>query len=404
MIFPLTKWSADKTGLFDQLSPESLKSWQQVKLKTVIDYARRYTLFYREKLGNETELSELPVTYPSDLANEPLKFLAIPQNEVARVTTFANSGTTASRKRIFFSKGDLERTKEFFSVGMSAIVNSGDKVQILISNKTENSLGSLLAESLAELGVKSEISGTIKNVHQAIEVSRNADCLVGMPAEILYMSKIDPEMRPRSVLLAADIAPQSAINKIRNSWKCKVFTHYGHTEFGYGCAVDCGYHDGLHLRGADLIFEVIDLQTNKPAKPGKSGEITITTLSNEAMPLIRYRTGNLAKMLTEPCKCGSSLHRLGTIEGRILDNITVTGGNTINICQLDNLMFENPEIRSYNAIFLKNENVLRLIIDSETRIDIEKLSALLPDELKIDVKYNSTDPFIKRQKRKITII
>ncbi len=67
-------------------------------------------------------------------------------------------------------------------------------------------------------------------------------------------------------------------------------------------------------------------------------------------------------------------------------------------------MFENPEIRSYNAIFLKNENVLRLIIDSETRIDIEKLSALLPDELKIDVKYNSTDPFIKRQKRKITII
>jgi phenylacetate-coenzyme A ligase PaaK-like adenylate-forming protein len=401
---PVTKWLADKTGLSDLLSPESLKSWQQEKLKTVIDYARHNTRFYGKKPGSETELSELPFTFPSDLAREPLAFLAIPPHEAARVTTHANSGTTALCKRVFFSGGDLERTREFFTIGMSGIVDSGDKVQILISNETENSLGRLLAESLVEPGVKSEISGTIKNVHQAIEVSRNADCLVGMPAEILYMSRIAPEMRPRSVLLTADITPQPAAQQIRDSWKCDVFTHYGHTEFGYGCAVDCRYHNGLHLRDADLVFEVIDSQTGRPARPGESGEITITTLSNEAMPLIRYRTGNIARMLTEPCRCGSPLHRLGAVEGRIQDNITVSGGNTINICRLDTMIFENPAVRCYNAIFHKDKNVLRLIVDSDTGIDQGELSARLPDELKVEVKYAAVDPFFQRQKRRIAII
>lgn len=400
---PVTKWLADKTGLSDLLSPESLKSWQQEKLKAVIDYARHNTRFYSEKPGSETELSELPFTFASDLAREPLAFLAIPPHEAARVTTLANSGTTALCKRIFFSSGDLARIKEFFTVGMSGIVDSGDKVQILISNETENSLARLLAESLVELGVKSEISGTIKDVHQAIEASRNADCLVGMPAEILYMSRTAPEMRPRSVLLTADITPQSAAQKIRDSWKCNVFTHYGHSEFGYGCAVDCGCHDGLHLRDADMLFEMIDSQTGKPVKPGKSGEITITTLSNEAMPLIRYRTGNIARMLTEPCRCGSLLHRLSAVEGRIQDSITVSGGNTINICQLDKMIFENSGVRCYNAIFHKKNNILMLIVDSETMIDKEELSASLPDELKIEVKYGVVDPFFQRQKRRIAI-
>eukprot|EP00825_Cyclidium_porcatum_P007863 TRINITY_DN13946_c0_g1_i3.p1 TRINITY_DN13946_c0_g1~~TRINITY_DN13946_c0_g1_i3.p1 ORF type:complete len:295 (-),score=25.51 TRINITY_DN13946_c0_g1_i3:50-934(-) len=279
------------------------------------------------KLHSTKNITELPFTFPSDIANDPFAFLSIPQSLVARVTTLANSGTTLLKKRIFFSKADLERTVNFFATGMKTMVHKGEHVQILISNRTENSLGSLLKNSLLRIGVSSEITGTIKTANAAIKASKDADCLIGMPAEILYMSRVEQNLRPKSVLLTADYVPQSVIESIRETWKCNVFSHYGHTEFGFGCAVDCEQHNGYHLRDADFIFEIINPKTGKPVIEGKSGEIVITTLSNEAMPLIRYRTGNISSIIEKPCGCGGSLHRLGRVEGRIESNIPI-GDNT----------------------------------------------------------------------------
>ena len=404
MISPVHKWVAEKTGLSENLNPVTLKKWQQNKLNDVVEYCRTKTRFYSDKLGSTTELTNLLFTYPSDLANDPSAFLAIPQSKVARVSTHANSGTTNRKKRIFFSDADLERTKAFFAVGMSDIVNKNESAGILISSETENSLGSLLKESLERIGVKSKIAGTINNARDASQVSRGADCLVGMPSEIFYLCKTAPDIKPKSVLLAGDIAPQAIIKWIQEIWGCQVFTHYGHSEFGFGCAVDCTLHDGLHLRDADNIFEIINPETNQPASLGEVGEITVTTLSNEAMPLIRYRTGNLARMLSKPCKCGSPLHRLSNIEGRISNNILLPCGGKINILELEELLFSAPEIRGFNARFYIKENVLKLTVDSRTKIDFDILLKKLPEELKIDLNYGNADPFMSRQKRRIQII
>jgi phenylacetate-coenzyme A ligase PaaK-like adenylate-forming protein len=254
MISPVNTWTAERTGLFGNLNPETLLKWQNNKLKSRIEYACKNAGFYHDKLGNDCELSDLPFTSPSDIVKDPLAFLAIPQNLVARVTTLANSGTTRLKKRIFFSEDDLERTKDFFAAGMSTMINKGDRAQILISNKTENSLGSLLKKSLERIGVFSEISGVIKSADKAINDSQGADCLIGMPAEIFYMSRTAPGMRLKSVLLTADYIPKSVIDSIKETWKCNVFSHYGHTEFGFGGAVDCEQHSGYHLRNADLLF------------------------------------------------------------------------------------------------------------------------------------------------------
>lgn len=404
MISPVVKWVEEKTGLGKNLDPQSLRSWQQDKLNDVVDYARRNSKFYSEQLGNTSDLEDLPFTYPSDIANAPLAFLAIPQSEVVRVTTLANSGTTNLRKRIFFSKNDLERTKEFFAIGMSAMVSKGERAQILISNRTENSLGCLLKESLSRIGVNSEISPAIKTVHEAIEASRSADCLIGMPAEMLYMSKFAPELRPKSVLLAADIARQSMIKSIRETWKCDVFTHYGHSEFGFGCAVDCSCHSGLHLRDIDLIFEIIDLSTNKSTKPGELGEIVITTLSSEAMPLIRYRTGNLSRLIHTPCGCGGLLSRLGGIEGRIPDNILIDN-EVLSIHQLDEIVFADPKIRGFDAL-LKSEGrrtILQLTVDADGYLDVASVTAKLPKSVSLEVMYDKADPFSRRAKRRIYV-
>ncbi|MEI7597639.1 MAG: DVU_1553 family AMP-dependent CoA ligase [Bacteroidota bacterium] len=406
MISPIHNWVAEKTGLLNNLNPETLHNWQIEKLKNLIKYASENTSFYKDKLHITNDISELPFTLPSEIANDPFAFLAIPQNLVSRVTTLANSGTTRLKKRIFFSESDLERTIDFFAIGMSSMVNKGEHAQILISNRTENSLGSLLKESLSRIGVHSEISGAIKSVNSAIEDARKAGCLVGMPAEILYMSCVDETMRPKSVLLTADFIPQSIIERIKNTWKCNVFSHYGHTEFGYGFAVDCNHHNGFHLRSADFIVEIINLQTGKPANIGESGEIVITTLSNEAMPLIRYRTGNISSIIDSPCPCGCNLPQLGKLEGRIESTIPIGNDGTISIHLLDEIIFANSFVRGFNAaLYLEaNKNTLLLTIDSTDTIDFSAIKDKLPQELNIKIKYDSVDPFFTRRKRRIQII
>lgn len=406
MISPVHTWVAERTGLRDDLSERTLKQWQGEKLKTLLRYAKDNSRFYHEKVHENCALEDLHFTSPSDMAGDPLAFLAIPRSLVARVTTLANSGTTLLRKRIFFSRADLERTVDFFAAGMSAMVSKGDQVQILISNRTENSLGSLLKESLSRKGVRAEIPGALRSAERAIEKARQADCLVGMPSELLYMCRTTPGLRPKSVLLAADYIPQPVVTSIRETWKCEVFSHYGHTEFGYGSAVDCSKHSGYHLRDADLIFEIIDSVTGKPAHAGERGELVITTLSNEAMPLIRYRTGHLSRLIHEPCACGSLLPRLGAIEGHVENNIPTGGGNSLSINQLDELILALPFVRGFEASlrFSGERPTLFLTMDASELPDHDTLAANLPPGIRLDLKYGHVDPFSHREKRRLNIL
>jgi len=399
------KWVKEKTGLGDNLNHETLKAWQREKLSSVAEYAAGRTKFYASMIDPSAPLEEMPLTLPSDLAADPLAFLAIPLNEVVRVTTLAHSGTTALRKRVFFSAADIERTIEFFAVGMSTMTRAGDRVSILISNPTENSLGSLLRTSLSRIGVEATIAPAIRSVDEALKAAQGADCLVGMPGEMLYMCHAFPWLKPRSLLLAGDIVPPPLAATIREIWQSDLYIHYGHSEFGYGCAVDCTHHQGLHTRDADLVFEVIDPVTGKASAPGEVGEIVITTLTESAMPLIRYKTGNLSRLIDSRCQCGGMTHMISPVEGRVSNNIPIGNGRHLNIYQLDNLIFANRSVRGFNA-FLKNENgriTLDLVIESREKISPSLLREALFEDISLRVSYGNADPFRQRAKRRIKV-
>jgi len=405
MISPVETWVAKKTGHTRNLNPETLQYWQLDQLKSQIRHAKENSRFYRDKLRANDNLTDLPFTFPEDISRDPLAFLAIPQSSVARVTTLATSGTTGEKKRIFFSERDLARTIDFFAAGMSTLVHEGQKALILISDETENSLGSLLKTALSGIGVSAQIWGSIQNAQETIDAARGFDCLIGMPAEILYMSRTEPDLRPYSILLTADYVPQCVITGISKTWKCKVFTHYGLTEVGFGCAVDCDQHAGHHLRDADLIIEIIDPETGKPVDSGQRGEIVITTLRNEAMPLIRYRTGDISWLITEPCRCGGLLHTLGRIEGRYKNSISLANGKSISIHQLDELVFADPGVRGYQALLESHggSDLLNLTIETNSTFDPNLLAAHLPPGLRIRVNHDTADPFRQRGKRIIHI-
>lgn len=403
MISPVHTWVAGKTGLAEILDNQTLRAWQNEKLKELVRYAGKKTRYYAVLKDFTGEISDLPFTRQADIAADPMAFLAIPPSEVERITTLTTSGTTGIRKRVFFSANDIERIINYFSVGMRTLTARGWHTEILISDDTVNSLGDLLRSALLRIGVTSHILSVIPDVHTAISASKEADCLVGMPAEILYMCRTDPGLRPKTILLTADYVPESVIRSISETWKCHVFTHYGMTETGFGYAVDCEHHEGHHTRDADVLVEIINPNTGLPSGPGEKGEIVLTMLTNEAMPLIRYRTGDLSHFINTPCKCGSNLKRLGKIFSRYEDDIQLPQGHILNMHILDEIMFSFPFVRAFTASFLRDrkESQLHLLIDSMEKVDPGYILPLLPKGVEIHLLYDSCDPFRNRGKRRL---
>jgi phenylacetate-coenzyme A ligase PaaK-like adenylate-forming protein len=382
-------------------------------LREAVLYARENSRIYRDKLRHiapgallsPADLDKLPFTFPADIARDPAAFLCVSQGEVARVTTLTTSGTSGLKKRIFFTAQDLERTVNFFACGMQTLVSAGEHTLILMPGEAENSIGRLLQAGLLRIGVTSCIGRRDWKPDDAIAAAKKADCIVGIPAQIIYLCRKDSSLRPKTVLLSADFAPQSVIDAIEKKWHCRVLTHYGMTETGFGCAVQCAAQKGHHLRDAELLIEIIDPRTGEQLPPGAPGEITITTLRNEAMSLIRYRTGDISRMLIEPCGCGSALPRLGRVAGRLGNDIPLPGGGTLSIHKLDELLFAIPELYGFEAWFRGEGGraVLMLTVESDGDIRRKLEKAGLPKGIEIEIRYAEANPFPIKAKRTIHI-
>jgi phenylacetate-coenzyme A ligase PaaK-like adenylate-forming protein len=116
-----------------------------------------------------------------------------------------------------------------------------------------------------------------------------------------------------------------------------------------GGAVECSARSGYHLREADLFFEIIHPDTGEPVRDGEYGEIVFSTLTRRGMPLIRYRTGDRSRFLTEPCPCGSVLKRMERIAGRINEALYLKDGSSFSIATLVEILLRDPLIAAYEA-------------------------------------------------------
>lgn len=403
MSSPLEAWTGQRTGLGADLSAATLHHWQQARLRETIAYAHAHSRFYGALLrGTEGNLEDLPFTWPSDLARDPLAFLCVSQGDVARVTT---SGSTGEKKRIFFTSNDLERTMDFFAVGMGPLVHAGQNTLILMGGDTDHSIARLLQTALAHLEVTGRIGAPGWGAEETLDAARTAHCLVGLPAELLYLCRMDPNLRPENVLLSADYVPPCVVDSLRETWHCRVFTHFGMTETGFGCAVQCVCGAGHHLRHPDLLLEIVDPGTGTRLPPGQRGEIVLTLLRNEAMPLLRYRTGDLSRMTCEPCGCGGLLPRLGRVEGRRENALPLGNGQTLSIHQLDDLVFALPPVRAFEARLGREGGrpTLFLTVEALGELDTKALAAQLPSILNLQVRYAEVSPFSRRGKRCIHV-
>jgi phenylacetate-coenzyme A ligase PaaK-like adenylate-forming protein len=356
---PLDRWVAERLGCATA-SPDrqAITRWQIERLQETVAWAQRRSPYYAERLAGVGEIASLsdlarvPFTTADDLRKQGPELLCVSQGEIARVVTFQSSGTTGAPKRIFFSAAEQETTIDFFAHGMSTLVGGGDRVLILLPGATPGSVGALLAAALERIGARPIPHGFVRDLPEAAAVLRRErpTSLVGVPVHALALARFAEasgvRRAPRTALLTTDHVPRSIVAELRRIWGCQVFEHYGMTEMALGGAVDCEAHEGCHVREPDLLLEIIDPATGEPAPPGSLGEIVFTTLTRRAMPLIRYRTGDISRVRPGRCACGSSLLRLERLRAR-RTALRLPGG--VTLCDLDEALFAIPNVIDFSA-------------------------------------------------------
>lgn len=149
------------------------------------------------------------------------------------------------------------------------------------------------------------------------------------------------------MLLCSDYAPQPLRDRITRLCGAETYLHWGSTETGLGGAVECGCHEGCHVRESQLIVEIIDPRTGKRQPDGETGEIIVTTLAREGTVLLRYRTGDIGAVTSMQCSCGGTTARLIKLHGR---NISCRiAGNNVSSRELDNQLFAIEELLDFRA-------------------------------------------------------
>lgn len=300
-----------------ELNREILEELQLDRLNETLSRVAARAGAYRglpRRLSSLDELKNLPFTTPGMLSQAPGKFLLLSQREIQRVISGDTSGTTGVPKRIFYTARDLEHTMGFFAAGISEMLQPGERCLIAFPFHGPFALGDLIARAVERLGAVPIPAGnplTWDDWCRRIEKTR-PDAWIGFPALLLGVARMyGPDFPIRKALISADACPPGITGPLEDLLGSRLFPHYGSRECGLGGAVTCPAFQGMHLRENHILAEIVD-ETGSPVPDGQWGELVITTIGLEAMPLIRYRTGDRTRFLPS-CPCGGVTRRIDRV-------------------------------------------------------------------------------------------
>ncbi|HOM60034.1 MAG TPA: phenylacetate--CoA ligase [Anaerohalosphaeraceae bacterium] len=324
---------------------ENLKNLQSERLVNLVHYVYEHSPFYRQKL-DETgvspsdirgieDINKLPFTTKLDLRDHyPFGLFSLPRREAVEI--HVSSGTTGNPTVVGYTRDDLKLWSEVMARSLCcAGAKPGDLLQNAFGyGLFTGGLGFHYGALAMGLTVIPCSAGQTKRQLKIMQDFK-PDILSCTPSYCLYMADEAKEMGLdtrqgswRIGIFGAEPWSTSMQKEIEEIWNMTATDIYGMSEIiGPGVAQECTYKQGLHLFSDVFYPEVIDPDSDKPVPEGQDGELVITTLTKQAIPLLRYRTRDVVNMTTQPCPCGRTSPRTSKIKGRTDDMIVVRGVN-----------------------------------------------------------------------------
>ncbi len=369
----------------ETLPEKELKKLQLERLKKVVEAVYNKVPHYRKKfeeavvkpsdIKNLEDIVKLPFTTKEDLfVDYPYGLLAVPKEEVIRLHT--SSGTTGKPKAIFFTKKDIDFGAEL--IARCLVMSGTTKGEVLQNSMTYGLFtGAFIMHYGAEKVGVMVIPAGPGNTERQIELMKTfgTTCFHMTPSYALYVASvilkkgIDPrkDLKIKRAYLGAEPYSEETRKKIENMLGIDVYNCYGLSEMGGpGVGFECVYKNGLHIWEDAFLAEIINPQTGEPVKEGEIGELVLTSLNREAMPLIRYRTRDLTYFINGPCPCGRTHRRISRILGRSDDMFIVRGVN-IFPQQIEAVLMSIKGVAQNYQIVLENydEMIVKVEIDRD---------------------------------------
>ena len=335
-------WDPD----YECMSRDELAQLQLERLQATLNRVYKNVAFYRKKfdeidfepedLVEINDLGKLPFTCSRDLSDAyPYDLFAVPLREVVRV--HSSSGATKPVV-VGYTRQDLKHWSELVARVLTAGgVTADDVVQVTLNYGLLT--GGLGLHYGAELIGASVLPTSVGRTERQVKIMQDyrTTALVATPSYVLVIADrmesmgVDAKtLTLKFAMLAGEPWSEEMRQEIEARLYVKATDNYGLSEImGPGVAGECLYQAGMHLNEDHFIFEVVDPKTGENLQPGEVGELIITTVTKEAFPLIRFRTGDLCSMQSEACQCGRSLARMSRVLGRTDQVIIVKGINII---------------------------------------------------------------------------
>ncbi|WP_255518313.1 MULTISPECIES: phenylacetate--CoA ligase PaaK [Haloferax] len=410
--------------VFDSMeaaSRDELREVQDERLREMVETAYENVDYYREMfdeaglspddIQSVGDLSKLPFTTKEDFRdNYPTGMFAVEMEDVIRI--HASSGTTGKPKIVGYTRDDLDVWSKAVA---RCLVAAGVGPDDIVQNAYGYGLftgGLGLHQGVEELGATViPIGGG--NTQRQVEMLADlgSDVISCTPSYALYLAEVAEDMGYdirdlplRVVIFGAEPCTEPMRKEIEERLGVTGIDIYGLSEIvGPGVSIECEQQDGLHIWEDYFYPEIVDPTTGEPVEEGQEGELVLTTLSKQALPVLRYRTGDLTTLNYDTCECGRTAVRMDNITGRSDDLIIVRGVNFYP-SEVESVVLEFEEVAPHYRIDISRENnldTLKVTVEVVDDFDgsitnlknriTERLSNVLsftPDELNL-VEYGN---------------
>lgn len=377
------------------MSRDELTHLQDVRLVKMVNKVYHDVEFYRKKMqqmGLEPgdikgikDLNKLPFTTKDDLRdNYPFGLFAIPESEIVRI--HASSGTTGKATVVGYSRRDIEIWQECVARVLTMVgLGKNDKIQVSYGYGLFT--GGLGLHYGAEWVGSTVIPMSSGNTKKQITMMNDLGCtaIACTPSYLLHIAEsleeagLVNEIKLKAAILGAEPWTNNMRKEIELKLGINAYDIYGMSEIiGPGVSADCEYHNGLHIYEDHFIPEIIDTNTLDQLEEGEMGELVFTTVTKEALPLLRYRTRDLSSLSYKRCECGRTLARMERVMGRTDDMLIIRGVNVFP-SQVEAALLELGETSPHYLLIadrINNLDVLEVWVELNEHSFSDEISGL----------------------------